>query len=119
MAIRFSRGAVQHALTACKRRFCSTLNSHWNVADRGVSSLPVVVPETLVEDYRAQYLKELNEAAQEQNGTEEKRETEFFEMNEELSRHELETEEDMEAFVDDLRGKFLACVRDGKIVILK
>jgi hypothetical protein len=72
-----------------------------------------------VEDYRARYLKELNEAAQEQNGTEEKRETEFFEMNEELSRHELETEEDVEAFVDDLKGKLLARVRDDKIVIIK
>jgi len=72
-----------------------------------------------VSDYRAEYLQALNEAAQEQNGTAETRETEIFELNDELSRHELETEEDVEAFVDDLKGKLLARVRDGKIVILK
>jgi hypothetical protein len=72
-----------------------------------------------VNDYRAEYLQALNEAAQEQNGTGETRETEIFELNDELSRHELETEEDVEAFVDDLKGKLLARVRDDKIVIIK
>jgi hypothetical protein len=72
-----------------------------------------------VNDYRATYLADIRSAAQDSNGTDDQRDTEIVELDDELSSHELETEEDVEAFVDDLREKLLARVRDNKIVIIK
>jgi hypothetical protein len=72
-----------------------------------------------VNDYRASYLADMRAAAQKENGTGDERDAEIVELDDELSSHELETEEDVEAFVGDLKEKLLARVRDGKIVIIK
>jgi len=72
-----------------------------------------------VSDYRADYLADIREAAQDQEEDGERREAEIVELDNELSSHELETEEDVEAFVGDLRDKLLARVRNDKIVIIK
>lgn len=72
-----------------------------------------------VNDYRASYLADMRDAAQEENGTPDAPETEIVELDDELSSHELETEEDVEAFVGDLKQKLLARVRDDKVVIIK
>ena len=72
-----------------------------------------------VNDYRADYLADIREAAQRQDADGERREAEIVELDDELSSHELETEDDVEAFVGDLREKLLARVRNDKIVIIK
>jgi hypothetical protein len=72
-----------------------------------------------VGDYRASYLADMRRKAQEENGTPDAPETEIVELDDELSSHELETEEEVEAFVDDLRDKLLARVRNDKVVIIK
>jgi len=72
-----------------------------------------------VNDYRANYLADIRSAAQENDDTGGGRDAEIVELDDELSSHELETEEDVEAFVGDLRDKLLARVRDDKIVIIK
>jgi hypothetical protein len=72
-----------------------------------------------VNDYRANYLADIRSAAQENDETGDGREAEIVELDDELSSHELETEEDVEAFVGDLKDKLLARVRDDKIVIIK
>jgi hypothetical protein len=72
-----------------------------------------------VNEVRARYLKRLNDAAQEDADEEDRKPTDIFSVQDEISRHELETEDDVEAFVDDLRSKLLARVRAGKLVILK
>ncbi|WP_103028550.1 BREX system P-loop protein BrxC [Salinibacter altiplanensis] len=72
-----------------------------------------------VNDYRASYLADLRSAAQDEDKTGDGPEAEIVELDDELSSHELETEEDVEAFVGDLRDKLLARVRDDKIVIIK
>jgi len=68
---------------------------------------------------RADYLADIREAAQRQDADGERREAEIVELDDELSSHELETEDDVEAFVGDLREKLLARVRNDKIVIIK
>jgi NTP pyrophosphatase (non-canonical NTP hydrolase) len=72
-----------------------------------------------VSDFRAQYVKTLNDRAQSTNGESPSRQSEVFDLGEEASRDELKSEDDVEAFVDDLRTKLLDRVRDDKIVILK
>ncbi|MCS4180173.1 hypothetical protein GGQ07_001613 [Salinibacter ruber] len=72
-----------------------------------------------VNDYRANYLADIRSAAQQNSENGDGRDAEIVELDDELSSHELETEEDVEAFVGDLRDKLLARVRDDKIVIIK
>jgi len=71
-----------------------------------------------VSDFRATYLARLNDAAEreEEGGG---KTSEIFNVRGEISRHQLESEDDVEAFVSDLRDKLLARVRDDKIVIIK
>jgi hypothetical protein len=72
-----------------------------------------------VSDYRAGYLADIREAAQQESGEDDRRDAEIVELDDELNSHELETEDDVEAFVGDLRDKLLARVRNDKIVIIK
>ena len=75
-----------------------------------------------VSDFKAEYLARLNEAAQPEpggDGGEPPRPTEIFDLSREAKTSEIDSEEDVEAFLASLRGKLLARVRDGKIVILK
>ena len=72
-----------------------------------------------VSDFRATYLTRLHEAAQAEADEADRKETEAFSVLHHASRQELETEEEVEAFVDDLREQLLDRVRAGKIVILR
>jgi hypothetical protein len=72
-----------------------------------------------VSDYRANYLADIRSAAQESDETGGGRDAEIVELDDELSSHELETEEDVDAFVGDLKDKLMSRVRDDKIVIIK
>jgi hypothetical protein len=72
-----------------------------------------------VSDYRASYLADMRAAAQKENGTGDDRDAEIVELDDELSSHDLETEDDVEAFVNDLKDKLMARVRDGTVVIIK
>lgn len=72
-----------------------------------------------VSEQRAEYIAEIREAAQSQDGTTDDREIAFVDLNDELSDHELETEDQVEDFVGKLKQNLLARVRDGKVVIIK
>jgi len=72
-----------------------------------------------VSEYRAGYLADIRKAAQQESSEDDRRDAEIVELDDELSSHELETEDDVEAFVGDLRDKLLARVRNDKIVIIK
>lgn len=76
-----------------------------------------------VSDFKADYLARLNEAVPsdpESDGEDEPpRPTEIFDLARQIERSEIQSEEDVEAFLESLRGKLLTHVRDGKLVILK
>ena len=71
-----------------------------------------------VNEFRATYLARLNDAADDEE-EDTGRTSEIFDVRSEISRHELETEEDVEGVVTDLREKLLSHVQSGKIVIIK
>lgn len=69
-----------------------------------------------VQEFETEYLLKLrNQAAKEQDTG---KANTTFNVLQHATRRELETEEDVHAFVDDLREKLLAHVRDDTIVII-
>ena len=70
-----------------------------------------------VSDFRARYLAQLNDAATEDD--EDGKTSTIFNVRGEISRHQLETEDDVDDFIRDLREKLMRRVRDDKIVIIK
>ena len=72
-----------------------------------------------VNEFRAQYLRKLNDAAQQNADEETRKSTDIFRVQDEISSHELETTEDVKNFVGDLEEKLLARVQDDTIVIIE
>lgn len=71
-----------------------------------------------VSDFRARYLARLNDARARDEG-EGAAPPVVFNVREEISRYELSSEGDVEAFTEDLREKLLAHVGAGAVVIIK
>jgi len=69
-----------------------------------------------VKEFQTQYLKSIITKASEEQNT--GKATTTFNVLDHAARRELETEDDVNAFVDDLREKLLAQVRDDTIVII-
>ncbi len=72
-----------------------------------------------VNEFQARYLERLADASQEDEEKEDRKTTDRFRIQDEISTRQLETEEDVDAFVDDLEDKLLARVREDTIVIIE
>ncbi len=75
--------------------------------------------KSTVNEFRSRYLQKINEEAQVDEEEENRKSTDIFRVQEEISSHELETEEEVKAFVQDLEDKLLARVKDDSIVIIE
>mgnify|MGYP006422728665 CR=1 FL=1 len=72
-----------------------------------------------VSDFRAKYLRSLNDAAASNDEDAPKKHSQIVNVRDEISHYELDTESDVDELVDDLRRKLLQHINDGKRVILK
>jgi len=75
--------------------------------------------KSTVNEFRARYYRKVNEAAQEDTDEEERKSTDIFRVQDEISTHELETEDEVKAFVENLENKLLSRVQDDTIVIIE
>ena len=69
-----------------------------------------------VEEFKSRFLVQLRNSAAEAKGS--GKQTVSFPLLQEVSTRELESEEDVNAFVNDLRSKLLARINDDAIVII-
>ncbi len=75
--------------------------------------------KSTVNEFRSRYLRKINEEVQEDEEEENRKSTDIFRVQEEINSHEVETEEEVKAFVQDLEDKLLARVKDDTIVIIE
>ena len=75
--------------------------------------------KSTVNEFRSRYLQKINEQAQEDEDEDDRKTTDIFRVQEEISSHELETKEDVKAFVQDLEDKLMTRVEEDTIVILE
>jgi oligoendopeptidase F len=75
--------------------------------------------KSTVNEFRARYYRKVYEAVQEDTDEEERKSTDIFRVQDEISTHELETEDEVKAFVENLENKLLSRVQDDTIVIIE